>query len=451
MDAPEFHFYQEIKKDKYYEPLIPPKETGLVIILLYEQWKTGLFTANNFSENAVKEAIEQVATDFGKSYERKPHEHFKDINLRLQEYFLFRNEDSDYYKLTQYAIDFCERIKEKLLSEFNPSEIEKILANLISDLKGYIKQDDFPYWFKHHFTPNKAHLKNQIEALLHRVMNSVRAFRSISKKDDAKFLDTVRKIDLNLQEIKKQASQLQDAFGDVDELNRILTDLSVSDHDGKYGEGINDVRLFIGEIRTDLSNIGYKIERIRPGLRRFINSINQRNFDRNTEYFLQYLLVESKLKRTSSGFSIVLPTDIGQKKLRESVPKFIIIEGERLLPTQPRAIIEVPKDETKRKKQTQQARIQLELRNKVANRLIELGNILEEQGKVNYAEFYFNILGQEKEFSNEIAIYTTYSALRKFGKHPLYTIKINPKLDQYVDHPNMAIWNMTISKNQKIK
>src|SRR5690606_6890590 len=93
----DFHFYHEIRKEKYYDPLIPRKETGLVVVLLYEKWKSGRYPNNIFPEEAVKNAIEQVASDFGKTYERTPHERFKEANLHLQQYFILRNEDSNLY------------------------------------------------------------------------------------------------------------------------------------------------------------------------------------------------------------------------------------------------------------------------------------------------------------------------------------------------------------------
>ncbi len=130
----DFHFYHELKKEKYYNPLIPKKEAGLVIVLLYEQWKTGKFLSNSFTEEAIKNTIEQVAADLGRKYERTPHDRFKDINIDLQEYFLLRNEETNLYKITQYGEEFCERIREKLIREFKPSDIEKILSDLIDSL-----------------------------------------------------------------------------------------------------------------------------------------------------------------------------------------------------------------------------------------------------------------------------------------------------------------------------
>ena len=97
----EFHFYHELKKDKYYEPLIPEKKSGLVVIYLFDQWTSGKYPSNSFTEDAVKRAIEQVASDMGKSYEKTPHERFRIINRALQEYFLSRNEETNLYHITQ--------------------------------------------------------------------------------------------------------------------------------------------------------------------------------------------------------------------------------------------------------------------------------------------------------------------------------------------------------------
>ena len=138
-----------------------------------------VFLQITFSEAAVKSAIEQVDFDLGnRDYERKPHTRFKEINIQLQEYFLFRNEETNHYNITQYGIEFCERINEKLIREFKSSDIEKILADLIESLKRRIEEKDFEYWYNHQFLAQRRTIKNEVETLFIKVADAVNEFRN---------------------------------------------------------------------------------------------------------------------------------------------------------------------------------------------------------------------------------------------------------------------------------
>lgn len=304
----EFHFYHELKKKKYYEPLIPEKKSGLVIIYLYDQWKSGKYLSNSFTENAVKSAIEQVASDLGKSYENTQHERFRIINRGLQEYFLFRNEETNLYHITQYGIEFCESIRNKIEPEFNPSVIEKILSDLISLLKASIANNDFEYWYNHHFQNQKPYIKRQVETLLKLVEKAVQEFRASTKSDDEIFIETVRKVDTSLETVRKHSDELKDVFFDAEEIKSIIIELSFDEYSLDLINQKESVRIFIEEINNDLSIINQRIEKIRPKLRQFISSINQRNFDRNTEHFLQYLLKNSYVSKDSSKNKVYFPT-----------------------------------------------------------------------------------------------------------------------------------------------
>ena len=169
--------------------------------------------SNSFTEQAVKQAIKQVDYDLGnKEYERFPNIKFKEINICLQEYFILRNEESNLYNITQYGIEFCERISDKLMLEFKPSDIEKILADLIDSLKKHIERGDFEYWFKHQFIPQRGTIKNQVETLLRKVEDAVIEFRRSTKSDDATFLEIVRRVDESLETIKGHSQELKEAF-----------------------------------------------------------------------------------------------------------------------------------------------------------------------------------------------------------------------------------------------
>lgn len=440
----EFHFYHELKKDKYYEPLIPEKKSGLVIIYLYDQWKSGKYLSNSFTENAVKSAIEQVASDLGKSYENTQHERFKIINRGLQEYFLFRNEETNLYHITQYGIEFCESIRNKIELEFNPSVIEKILSDLISLLKASIAKNDFEYWYNHHFQNQKPYIKRQVETLLKLVEKAVQEFRASTKSDDEIFIETVRKVDASLETVRKHSDELKDVFFDAEEIKSIILELSFDEYSLDLISQKESVRSFIEEINNDLSIINQRIEKIRPKLRQFISSINQRNFDRNTEQFLHYLLKNSYISKDSTKNKIYFPSVIEIPKLLKSETKFIIVESDRLKDNSPISIVQPKENKEKQKFQLEKANNAFLIRNRIRFWLTKLEKELREKGNINFTLYYFQILKEEQFYNKTIAIKVASVLFGKYSKLRNYKISIKKELQTNEKYPDQAIWDMNI-------
>lgn len=445
----EFHFYHELKKEKYYDPLIPKKETGLVIVLLYEEWKSGKYSSNSFTEEAVKSAIEQVASDLGrKTPDRTPHSRFKEVNLQLQEYFLLRNEDTNLYNITQYGLDFCERLRAKLLLEFDPTVIEKILADLIDSLKKY-RESDFSHWYNHHFLAQQTTIKNQVETLLRKVDDAVKEFRRSTKSDDATFLETVRKVDQSLEIIGSHSEELKGAFYDAEEIKVLLTALSFQEITNEMITQRESVRSFIEEINNDLRIISQRIERIRPKLRQFISSINQRNFDRNTELFLRFLLQKSTIKKEGNKKKIKLPHVIPSKVISQPETNFIIIEDGRIQPKQPTPIILPKENPEKRQKQLDKAEDRFFIRNRVRFWLTQFENEIRISESFDFTPNYFTMLEQEPKFGTTISLRVTSELFRKYTKLKTHKVTVDKTVVNSKKYPSLAIWKMNIQKIAK--
>lgn|GEM_PF-555156 len=440
----EFHFYHELKKEKYYDPLIPEKKSGLVIIYLYDQWKSGKYLSNSFTEDAVKRAIEQVASDLGNSYEKTPHERFRIINRGLQEYFLFRNEETNLYHITQYGIEFCESIRNKIEPEFNPSVIEKILSDLISLLKTSIAKNDFEYWYNHHFQNQKPYIKRQVETLLKLVEKAVQEFRASTKSDDEIFIETVRKVDASLEAVRKHSDELKDVFFDAEEIKSIILELSFDEYSLDLINQKESVRSFIEEINNDLSIINQRIEKIRPKLRQFISSINQRNFDRNTEQFLQYLLKNSYVSKDSSKNKVYFPSVIEIPELHKSETKFIIVESDRLKDHSPVSVVQPKENKEKQKIQLEKANNAFLIRNRIRLWLMKLEKELRDNGNINFTPYYFQILEEEQFYSKTIAIKVASGLFRKYSKLRNYKVSIKKELQTNEKYPDQGIWDMNI-------
>lgn len=440
----EFHFYHELKKDKYYEPLIPEKKSGLVVIYLFDQWTSGKYPSNSFTEDAVKRAIEQVASDMGKSYEKTPHERFRIINRALQEYFLSRNEETNLYHITQYGIEFCESIRKKLLPEFNPSVIEKILSDLISLLKVSIAKNDFEYWHNHHFQNQKPYIRRQVETLSRLVENAVREFRASTKSDDEAFIEIVRNIDAHLEIIRKHSDELKNVFFDAEEIKSIILELSFDEDTFDFISQKESVRGFIEEINNDLSIINQRIEKIRPKLRQFISSINQRNFDRNTEYFLRILLKNSTVTKENYKSKVYFPALIENIELFKLETKFTIVESNRLKTPTTIPVFHPKEDKQKQKLQFEKANNAFSIRNRIRFWLIELDKEIKNKKKIDFTTYYFHILEKEQFYSKTIAVKVASALFRKYTKLNGYKVSIKRELQTINKYSDEAIWKMSI-------
>jgi hypothetical protein len=447
--VPNVNFYRELKKDKFYPHLVPSQEAGLVIVLLYDQWKTGKFDDNSFAEEAVMSAVQEVDSDLGKTTERTPWQRFKEINITLQQYFLLRNEETNRYKISQYGIEFCENIKRKLEREFNPSDIEKIVANLISLLKEALVKKDFEFWYQHQFNKQRSTFKNQVETLLRQVDVAVKEFRFSTLSDDDSFLETVKRVDESLQVVSEHANELRDAFFDTDDLKALLLQMPIDETTDDLVEHKEDVRKFLLGIQDDLNIINRRIERIRPKLRQFIAGIHQRTFDRNTESFLKHLLNNSAIVSKSGKKQLQLPEGIERKAIFGQREKFIIVEGGRLAPKVPTPVVKPVVDTQKRLGKLKETQDSLKIRRQVSYWLKELDLLLSDDDELGFSEFYFKILSEEAEFAKTIATRVASKAVTKYSKLKMYQVEVDQTLTADQEHKNVAIWKMTIRKRGK--
>jgi hypothetical protein len=443
----EFHFYFELKKDKYYSPLIPRQEAGLVVIYLYDQWKAGKYNENNFTEAAVSDAIEQVASDLGSSYERTPRERFKSINAQLQEYFLRRNEETNLYRITQYGIDFCERLWKKLENDFSPSDVERVLTELIHSLRRSIAENSFRFWFERQFNPQRNYVKSQVDSLYQQVEVAVVEFRESTNADDRTFLETVRDVDAKLERVGSFSKELTEAFLGADEMKSLLLEFAISGVEDEDNERIQEVRQFVSDIKADLEIVSQRIERVRFKLRQFINRINQRNFDRNTELFLRLLLTNSQLKRDGSSKSIGLPDRVELKAIHQDEEKFIIVQEGRIIPKLPVKVLRPKQDPEKRKARLEKANEAMVIRQKVRKWLSKLDQELRKTGKLELTSCYYQILTEEPEHGNEIALKVANGLMRRYSKLQTHQISIDKTMIVQQSFPDTAIWQMQITQN----
>ena len=75
----------------------------------------------------------------------------------------------------------------------------------------------------------------------------------------------------------------------------------------------------------------------------------------------------------------------------------------------------------------------------------EINTKLKEGKEVEFGDYFYKILDQEKDL--EIAIKEATLMLREYAFNPKYTLNIDEKFIVHKKHPHTAIWKMQIQQN----
>jgi hypothetical protein len=436
-----FDFYREAKNN--YKHIVPSREDGLVLFYLYEKLQRGDFINGEFPESEILAAIEYVYVDVkGETVKRTEYERNNDIIIRLQEFFLWRNEEKKVYTFKSYGTEFCKNIKVQLEKFYSPTEIKSIFDSLIYELKTSKKNEsDFSGWMKLHFDLRSPELARQIEILDQQVSDAVKNFRSQIVANEKDIHHVISDVLASLKIIKINSDEFKNAFHGTYEIeesllnfqeNVLLTDESMVK--------IRRVSDFIRRIRINLELVSRRIDQIQPRIREFIHDFNQRDFDRKTELFLKHLIrtsLQTKLTKDAAGkiikentpvFSIVIKRDIGLSKPVEMPVRKINAEKRE------RSLIEL------KKKQFISKQVLFWV-NEVQNHFIK-------ENKLYFTGLLYRILSTEEQYSLTIAVKVSNKITLKYGKHPSFAVKIDKEIIKDESHKNIAAWKMYIQKKK---
>ncbi|PJR03555.1 hypothetical protein [Avrilella dinanensis] len=436
-----FNLYREAKDQ--YEKLIPEKNDGLILLSLYTKYKD-----KDFSEENIISIINKIFRDQGNN-ERSRTEYNRNntIILRLQESFLWRNETKRTYQFKKYGLELCQNIEKRLIEKYNPAKIKRFFDELHKSLTEYIEgEKDFNEWIEDHFDIRMPELISQIEILDQQVIESVTDFKINIKSEDQSILDILKEIEIRLEVIKEQASELKNAFQISYDIDELLTDILQKADSYNYIENIQKVQKFHDNSRSQLEQVSKRIEKIKPRIREFIYDFNKQDFDRKTNKFIHYLLEKSFVKKEKSTKKIQFPNDLSGLKVKsiEHSLTFNIIPIREISPKLPVEIIKRSIDIPKRK----------ELLDKTLKwkqdkeRIMYWTNLafqeLEEKGSLVFTPLFFKIVDTDRL---AIAVKTAHSVLRKSTKSKQrYKVEIKQEPVNYTVNKRISLWQMTIQK-----
>lgn len=435
-----FNLYREAKD--HYEKLIPEKKDGLVLLSLYSKYKE-----KNFSEDNIKSIINKIYKDQGKDSNRTEYERNNNIILRLQDSFLWRDEINKTYEFKKYGLEFCNSIDNRLQKNYSPAKIKRWFDELFSSLENNIeKEENFNIWIEDHFDVRKPAISAQIEILDQQVNESVKEFKINIKSENESILELLKQIEIGLLVIKEQTSELRKAFQISYDIDDILTNILEGQNAIDYIENIKKVQQFHDKSRSQLEQVSNRIEKIKPRIREFIYDFNKKDFDRKTDKFINYILINSFTKKENNYKRINLPNNVNNLKVKDKtiISKFNVIPLREISPKLPIKLIERKIDLKERKVLLNRTLKWKSEKDRVSFWSKEAFSKINSENKLEFSPFFFQII--EKDNFN-IAVKTTHKILRDVIKQKIkYQLTIDK--ESYSDSiiNNVSIWQMTIQK-----
>jgi len=427
-----------------YHQLIPNKEDGLVLLALYQAYQQ-----TEFTEEQIITVIHRVYTDLGRSGQRTEYERNNNIILRLQDFFLWRDRKRKVYGFKKYGEEFCLKIHKRLSESYHPAKIERLFKELLDTLELSLQKEppELLIWIDDHFEQRSIELALQIEILDQQVSEAVNDFRKQIKQPQPDVLQLIEMISLGLDNIKNHAHELTTGFQFTYDIDDLLQDMLKKPENFALLTPINQVLKYNQDVRNHLDQVSIRIDKIKPRIREFIFEFNQRELDRKTDQFIDYLLVNTTYTRKDNAKRLVFPAGVEPLQIRSeaSVPRFYIVQEKDFAQKAPIKSNTRIIDEARTQIMLEKTKLRLEVNNKVLAWMNTAVAIIEETGMLAFSPFFFNMLTAEDGNLN-IAVKTAQRLIKQCSNRASYAIEIDPT--EYHDPfcLNLTLWNMTISK-----
>lgn len=435
-----FNLYREAKEQ--YEKLIPEKNDGLILLSLYAKYKD-----KDFTEQNIISTITKVFKDQGNESSRMEHNRNNVIILRFQESFLWRNATKKTYQFKKYGLELCQNIEKRLIEKYNPAKIKRFFAELHKSLAKNIEENgDFNEWIGDHFEIRLPELTSQIEILDQQVNESVKEFKTRINSEEQGILDVLKGIEIRLEVIKEQASELRNAFQISYDIDDLLIGI-LERNDGQDNiSNIHRVQNFHDNSRSQLEQVSKRIEKIKPRIREFIYDFNKKKFDRKTNNFINYLLQESVIVREGNSKRIELPNNLSGLKIKSTThnPKFNVIPIREISPKLPIEVARRKVDVIKRKELVDKTLKWKGDKERIRYWTNLAFQELEEKGSLAFTPFFFKVL---KKDQLTIAVKTAHNIIRKNTKYRnKYNVEIKKESVYDTTKKGISLWQMTLQK-----
>lgn len=435
-----FNLYREAKDQ--YEKLIPEKNDGLILLSLYSKYKD-----KDFTEENIISTINKVFKDQGNESSRTEFNRNNAIILRFQESFLWRNASKKTYQFKKYGLELCQNIEKRLIEKYNPAKIKRFFAELHKSLTENIEQNkDFNEWIEDHFEVRLPELTSQIEILDQQVNDSVKDFKTEINSENQGILDVLKGIEIRLEVIKEQASELRNAFQISYDIDDLLIGLLEENKGQNYISNIYRVQNFHDNSRNQLEQVSKRIEKIKPRIREFIYDFNKKNFDRKTNKFIDYLLQQSVVAREGSSKRIQLPNNLSGLVVKSTTHnlKFNVIPIREISPKLPIEVTKRKVDVSKRKELLEKTLKWTRDKERIRYWTNLALKELELQGFLDFTPLFFKIIEEDQL---TIAVKTAHNIIRKNTTYRnKYNVGVKKEPVYDTTKKGISLWQMTIQK-----
>lgn len=443
MDASvvQFDFLTEVLKGKNISALFPDRETLKAILWLYAKIKAGAFPHSKFKEADIISAFIETTPE---GFQRIPQEKFNSIIADLQEYYLRYDDDEQVYILKDFARNICRQAEEALTGNFNPTQIEIICAELKKELLECKDDETLTHWLQLNFTAFEPKMNGQVDNLDRHIDTAVIEIRELAQLQDGQVLETLKKIDSQLENVRRYNKELRAAFAAMKEINSEL-DLRLmgtSSDNLQLLDLLKQTRQFFPGIRYRLDLIDKRLDRLQPRLRQFFSALNKPLFNTKVERFLRFILKNAIIKTEGSRKSILFPNNIPSFRIFQETSYFVIVERkDELFPAMPRKVSSYEQTPEEKRKINEVLSKKLLQQDKILEWVEKIHHDCHEYGSIEFSKYFFRIV-EEENGDIELAAKVAHKLLKIAAQEDRLNVQINN--ENTIIRNNIKIWEMTI-------
>lgn len=435
-----FNFLTEVQKSANINALFPEKETLKAILWLYAKIKDGAFPKSKFKEQDIISAFIETTPE---GFQRIPQERFNSIIADLQEYYLRYDDDEQVYILKDFAINICRQVEDALIGNFNPTQIEIICAELKRELLNCKDENSLTHWLQLNFTAFEPKMNSQVDNLDRHIDAAVAEIRQSAQLQEGEVLETLKKIDGQLERIRHYNKELRAAFAAMKEINTELDIrlINTSSDNLQLLDLLKQTRQFFPGVRYRLDLIDKRLDRLQPRLRQFFGALNKPLFNTKVERFLRFILKNSIVKTEGVKKLIYFPDNIPSFRIFQETSYFIVVERkDDLFPALSRKVKTYEQTPEERRESYEALGKKVMQQDKIMQWIEKICHDCREYGKVDFSTYFFRIV-KEEEGNIELAAKVAHRLL-KIAPHENLDIQINN--ENTITKDNVSIWEMTI-------